>query len=99
MRKMKWKKKILALTFLLFSILTIFFTANSVEAKSHQYKTKSFYLYNLGNDTSVQIKAIRDKDKYTVWGWNNTGVKGSINVHNFGGGTCRIYMSRPNVTD
>ena len=91
------RKTFLAVYMMIFSF-GMFASLNSDTVYAAQYKTKTFYLYNLGDNTTVQIKAIRDRDKYTVWGWNNTGASGSINVYNLGGGTWQVTLNNANVT-
>lgn len=97
-KKSKINTKTIISVFMMLLMTATFGIINTNTAEAKQYKTKSFYLYDLGDNTSVSIKAIRDRDGATVWGWENTGAGGSISVYNLGGGTWWVNMQGANVT-
>lgn len=97
-KKSKISTKTIISVFMMLLMTATFGIINTNTAEAKQYKTKSFYLYDLGDNTSVSIKAIRDRDGATVWGWENTGAGGSISVYNLGGGTWWVNMQGANVT-
>lgn len=100
--KQKNKRKFFAETIVgMFAVLLLTLVlgiANTGVAEAAQYKTKTFYMYNLGDTTYARIHAVRDRDGAQVDGWGNTGAGGSINLTNCGGGTWRVDMSGANVT-
>lgn len=97
-KKSKISTKTIISVFMMLLMTATFGIINTNTAEAKQYKKKSFYLYDLGDNTSVSIKAIRDRDGATVWGWENTGAGGSISVYNLGGGTWWVDMQDANVT-